>query len=68
MRSAKRRVSSTASGQSRNSRAISAGGFQMTFGIGLKPGAGLLQSHMFADAGDDILQIALLRARDKARH
>ena len=35
-------------------------GLQMTFGVGLKPRAGGLQRHMFPDAGDNILQVALI--------
>ena len=36
------------------------GRLQMPFGIGLKPRAGRLQGDMLADAGDDILQFALV--------
>ena len=42
--------------------------FQMPFGIGLKPLAGLFQGHMLADAGDDILQLRAVRDDDTARH
>ncbi len=40
--------------------------FQMPLGIGLQARAGRLQCHMFADAGDDILQVALAGDRGKA--
>ena len=36
------------------------GMFQMALGIGFQPFAGLLQSHMLADAGDDVLQFPLV--------
>ena len=60
MRAAKRNVSATASGRARNSRAISSGGFRCRSALACKPLARLRQRHMLADAGDDILQGALV--------
>ena len=60
MRSAKRIVSAMASGAARNSRAISAGCFRCRSALASSRLPAVVQRHMFANAGDDILQLALL--------
>ena len=55
------RVSPIASGALRNSRAISAGGFRCRSALASSRRPAVVDRHMLADAGDDVLQRAALR-------